>query len=384
VSNILAPEKRLRVLGCLVDGNGVRATERLCDVNQRTILRFGLTLGEGAWNFHNAMVHDIATPLLELDEVWSYVGKKQARCTPEESAAGLGEAYNFVGFAMPSRFAVTWKVGKRDGDTALAFANDLRRRLVVMPAITSDGFAPYISAIGYSFGLNVDYAQGVKHYTRGGRKDDDHRYEPPRDPFLVKKTIFGAPNLEASTTAHLERHNGTMRHFIGRMRRLVLAFSKKPENHRAAVALAYCYYNFCWIPRTMRQTPAMAIGVTDHAYELPEFMDAILSAKPCDAPEKKPLAPRTPTTASRPLPNGRGFLRVVPSRSGPATPTPAPGPAAPSPVAPAADASGQLDLFAWRPRPAASPVVPPAPSKRLPPGQLSLFGIDFDPELPKS
>lgn len=359
----LARDKRLAVLAALVDGNSARATTRMCDVNLRTVLRFGLTLGAGAINLHNAMVRDIATPLLELDEVWSYVGKKQARCTPEESAAGLGEAYNFVGLAMPSRFVVSWECGKRDGVTCGAFAADLRSRLRTMPAITSDGFAPYIGAIGKEFGFAVDYSQGVKHYTKGGRRDDDHRYEPPRDPFLTKHIVFGAPDLETSTTAHIERHNGTMRHIVGRMRRLVYAFSKDPAHHRAALALAYTYYNFCWIPRTLRVTPAMAIGLSDHIYELPELMDALLSAEPSERPTAQPLEPRQPTTTARPLPAGRGFLRVAPSSgsSRPTTTPPGHG-APPGGAAPEGDgwleASGQqLSLLDWKPR-AARPLPP--------------------------
>src|SRR5262249_59827890 len=96
----------------------------------------------------------------------------------------------------------------------------------VMPAVTTDGFNSYPVAIGAAFGPGVDYAQTVKHYTRGGRRDDDHRYEPPRDPFVTKHVVFGAPDLDKATTTHVERNNGTMRHFIGRMRRLVYAFSK--------------------------------------------------------------------------------------------------------------------------------------------------------------
>lgn len=362
MANVLQPEKRLAVLAALVDGNSVRATERMTGVNLRTILRFGLTLGEGAQRLHNTIARDLNCPLIESDEIWSYVGKKQARVTDEENAAGLGEAYTFVALAMPSRYVVTWKVGKRDDATTDAFVADLRARLVVMPAMTSDGFAPYIPAIGKHMGPGVDYAQVIKNYTAKGRRDDDHRYEPPRDPFITKRSVYGVPNVERATTAHVERQNGTMRHVIGRMRRLVYAFSKKPENHRAAVALAYCYYNLCWIPKGLRVTPAMAVGVVDHVYSLPEFMDAVLTAQPCDTPEKQPIAIRTPEGPARELPNGRGFLRLVGSTSG--TPSPSPSPVTPPPdpvvqaiasptvepvaVPPVDDR--QLDLFAWKPR----------------------------------
>jgi len=368
---ILAPEKRLAVLAALVDGNSVRATSRMTEVNLRTILRFGVQLGDGAARLHNRLVRDLNCPLIENDEIWSYVGKKQARVSEIENAAGLGEAYTFVALAMPSRFVITWKVGKRDEETADAFMSDLRARLVVMPSMTSDGFSPYPAAIGKHLGPGVDYAQTIKNYTKSGRRDDDHRYEPPRDPFITKKAIFGAPDVDRATTAHVERHNGTMRHFIGRMRRLVYAFSKKPENHRAAVALTYCYYNLCWIPGKLRVTPAMAAGVVDHVYDLPEFMNAVLSAEPCDAPEKKPLAPRLPEGPARELPNGRGFLRLVPPSGGPAEPPPGHGAPPPvqapavAPVEPSAAPAAQLDLFSWRPR-----------ARPLPPSgtQLTLFG----------
>jgi hypothetical protein len=200
----------------------------------------------------------------------------------------------------------------------------------------------------------------------------DHRYEPPRDPFITKRAIFGAPDLDRATTAHIERQNGTMRHFIGRMRRLVYAFSKKLENHRAAISLCYAYYNYCWVVKTLRVTPAMALGVTDHIWELEEFMVAALSAPPCETSERKPLEHRKPETTARELPNGRGFLRVVqggkdaPSSPPPEAPTPPPtAPAVPSVEAPALPSTApvddrQLSLLAWRPKP------PPK-------GQLSLF-----------
>src|SRR5262249_8225373 len=153
-----------------------------------------------------------------------------------EHAAGLGEAYTFVALGMPSRFVITWTVGKRDQETTNIFIDDLRARLVVMPKIASDGFAAYPTPIGKAFGHGIDYGQCVKNYTKRGRKDDDNRYEPPRDPFVTKKVIFGAADY--FTTSHGERQHGTIRHFLGRVRRLVYAFSKKPENHKAAVALA--------------------------------------------------------------------------------------------------------------------------------------------------
>lgn len=366
--SVMSTAERLQVLGALVDGNSERATERMTGVNRKTISRFVLRLGKSAEHLHNAQAHDLSCSVIEQDEIWSYVGKKQARVDPAKDGPDVGEAYTFVGLAMPARYVVAWKVGKRDQTTANGFVADLRARLVVMPVLTSDGFAPYVPAIGQSFGPGVDYAMNLKNYRTGAKPGPDHRYEPPRDPFITKKVIFGAPDLDKATTAHIERHNGTMRHQIGRMRRLCYAFSKDLEHHKAAVALAHVHYNLCWIPRTTRVSPALAVGATDHLWELPELLDALLSVPETAPPMIKPLAPQVPAGTARPLPNGRGFLRVVPGGGG-AAPAPALSPAAPPspPVAPAEVASGdpaaqasfQLDLFAWKPKPK---------------GQLSLFG----------
>lgn len=237
--NVLSHEKRLRVLAALVDGNSERAVERMTGVQKKTIGRFAVAIGEGAQRLHDRIARDLTCSLIEVDEIWSFVKKKQARVDPVEDGPDVGEAYTFTGLAMPSRFVLTWKVGKRDQETADAFVADMRARLVVMPSMTSDGFQPYISAVGKSFGPGVDYAQTVKNYRTGAARGPDHRYEPPRDPFITKTTVFGAPDIARATTAHVERHNGTLRHHVGRMRRLCYAFSKKLENHKAAVAL-------CW------------------------------------------------------------------------------------------------------------------------------------------
>jgi IS1 family transposase len=355
MSNVLSDEKRLAVLAALVDGNSERAVERMTDVDRKTVRRLAIALGEGAVNLHNRLARGLSCSLVQVDEIWSYVQKKEARVT-EKDGPDVGEAYTFVALDSSSRFVIGWHVGKRDQASTDTFMQDVRARLVVMPAMTSDGFAPYISAIGASFGPGIDYAQTIKNYGSKGRREggSDHRYEPPRDPFITKKSIFGAPNLERASTAYVERNNGTMRHHIGRMRRLCLAFSKKLPNHRAAIALAYVHYNLCHVVSTLRVTPAMAAHVTDHVWDLRELLAALLDAAPCEAPEKQVLASRVPEVTHRELPNNRGFLRVV--DGGKAKPV-APTPIAPVPVPmvatvaePEIPRGTQLDLFAWKTR----------------------------------
>jgi IS1 family transposase len=225
-----------------------------------------------------------------------------------------------------SDWFISYHVGKRDAESADAFARDLRSRLTMVPHISTDGFPAYPEVIAKHFGGSVDFGTVVKHYRHGAQRGPDHRYEPPRDPFVTKHAIFGAPSMDLIGTAHVERYNLTQRHIVGRTRRLCLAFSKTLRGHRAAIALGVFVYNFVREHATLghHTTPAIAAGLT--------------APSVADLPVAVPAAP----------------------------------PAAPSASSPAAPAL-----------PSTSPTAPKPRSKRLPPGQLSLFGIDFDPEAKK-
>ena len=389
MSHVLSTEKRLKVLAALVDGNSIRGIERMTDANQRTISNFALTIGEGCQRLHDRLVLDLACSLIELDEQWSFILKKEARVTPKDGP-DVGDVWTWVALDRTSRLTISFIVGKRDQATADAFVADLRARLVVMPQVTSDGLALYDSPLGKAFGVGVDYAQTIKNFTVLGERSPDHRYEPAREPFITKRAVYGAPDLDRATTSHVERSNLTTRHSNGRMRRLCLAFSKRIEHHRAAAALRYTYGNFCWVIRTLRVTPAMQAGITDHVWTLGEFMETVLAEAPAPKPQPKPLAYRTPEVPARELPNGRGWLRLISGGKGgaPSAPSPDPSPAAPAgpmvapaelpapvaapvemPATSSAEGAGpeQLDLLSWRPTPKAS--VPAS-------GQLWLFDLD--------
>ncbi|KYF75843.1 transposase [Sorangium cellulosum] len=355
MANVLPAEKRVRVLAALLDGNSIRAVERMTEVNHRTITRLLLALGAGAVRLHDRLVRDVQCSLVQVDEIWSFVQKKQARVT-EADPPDVGEAYTFVAIDATSRMVISWRVGKRDQATTDAFIADLRARMLVMPQLTSDGFAPYIPAVGASFGTSIDYMQTVKNYrSRSRGRRDDHRYEPPRDPFITKSTVYGAPDPAKASTSYVERLNGSTRHTNGRMRRLYYAFSKKGGHHAAAVALNYVAYNLTRVIRTLRVTPAMQAGITDHVWTLDELLDTLLAEEEHAAPEAKPLTHREPSAPARALPGGRGFLRLVteltpalkrpPHRSEPPPPAVPPVQAAPTPPAEPQRGMVQLDLF---------------------------------------
>jgi hypothetical protein len=159
--------------------------------------------------------------------------------------------------------------------------------------------------------------------------------------FITPRIVFGAPNTDKATTYAIERSNLTARQWNARLHRRTLSFSKKLDRHCAAVALHYVYRNLCHIARNMRVTSAMAAGIADHVWTLAELMEAALAERAGEKPTPKPLAFRQPETTARPLPEGRGFLRVVGSSSGPGGPA---APPPPPPSAPAAFATPDLQL----------------------------------------
>lgn len=338
--NALPWETRVRIVAALTEGNSLRATARLVGVSKNAVMHFALRVGEGCEHLHNRLVRGIGAPLVECDERWSFIGKKEARVEPGVDPAEWGDVYTFVALDAVTKLVIAYYVGKRDQPSTDAFIIDLRSRLTVVPHLSTDGFSPYAQAVGASFLGVADYGMVVKNYSRGAQRGPDHRYEPPRDPFITKTAVQGAPDLERLSTSHVERNNLTMRHTVGRTRRLCLAFSKTLRGHRAAEALGFAAYNFVRVCGPIGMTPAMSAGIVDRPWTVAELMDAALAEVPVDKPTPQPLAlpPGRAAQAARALPNGRGWLRAVDGGKG------AP-PAAPAPAAPAAPRGVQLDLF---------------------------------------
>ena len=140
--------------------------------------------------------------------------------------------------------------------------------------ITTDGFTPYASAIEWTLHDRVDYAMLVKQYAES--RIEEERYSPAECTGCKRKKMIGNPNPEKISTSHVERQNLTMRMHIRRLTRLTNAFSKKWENLWAALALHFGYYNFCRIHSTIRVTPAMEAGISDHVWSLDELLTEVV------------------------------------------------------------------------------------------------------------
>lgn len=356
--SLLSLAKRAEVIGHLCEGAGIRPTSRLTDVSKPTILALLLKVGTGCDRLHDRLVRDLDIRDIQADEIWSYIQKKQARVEPEDDPT-FGDAYTWLALARTQKLIISYRVGKRDEASAMLFAADLRARLVTVPQVSTDGFASYATAIGQRFEA-VDFGQVVKRYGRSPRRvrdgmPSDHRYEPPRDPFITRTPVFGAPDMSRCSTSHVERLNLDVRMSTRRLTRLCNGFSRKLTHHIAAISLFVAFHNFCRIHGALRCTPAMEAGITSSVWSVEQLVERALevAGEVATPPEKKPLrmperTPEAPAAPVRELPGGRGFLRLVkgsvaPAPSGPVSPGRA-GDGAPIPL----DTRGtwrQLHLF---------------------------------------
>ncbi|MGA7921353.1 MAG: IS1 family transposase [Candidatus Acidiferrales bacterium] len=268
--NRLPPEKRIQILGLLVEGNSLRATSRLADVSINTVTKLLVDLGAVCADFHHENVRNVRVRRLQCDEIWAFVGAKQKHVRPEKRAEGWGDTWTWVALDADSKLCVSYLVGGRDGWWAREFMSDCAKRVQGKLQITTDGHKAYLDAVEDAFGADVDYAQLQKIY--GASDEPDTRYSPPICIGCDLKVISGDPDPKHVSTSYVERQNLTMRMGMRRFTRLTNAFSKKVENHAAMVAIHFLYYNFARVHKTLRITPAMAAGLTDHVWSLEEIV----------------------------------------------------------------------------------------------------------------
>jgi len=273
IMNITPLERQIQITNALVEGNSIRATARMTGVEHKTVLRILARIGEGCAKLLDEKIRRVPAKRVEVDEIWTYVLKKKRRLTDEDDPAERGDQYVFVAIEAESKLVISHCVGKRDLRTAITLVDDLQSRLTSRIQLTTDGFTAYLTAVEAVFGADVDYAQLVKVY--GSRKGDGEGpawYGPAEVIEVTPIKVTGEPRPSLISTSYVERQNLSMRMGMRRFTRLTNAFSKKLANLRAAVALYFAHYNFVRIHQTLRVTPAMAAGITDHVWDLTDLL----------------------------------------------------------------------------------------------------------------
>jgi IS1 family transposase len=272
--NILAADQRARILNCLVEGCSMRSTSRLTGTAKKTVERLLVSAGRACADYMDKTMRDLNCKLLQVDEVWSFTYAKQKNLPDRlRGSKEAGDTWTWIAIDAATKLIPCWHIGKRTATDAYHFINDIAERLATRVQLTSDGFRPYLEAIEGAFGSEIDYAQLVKLY--GNDTSTEVRYSPPVCIGARKVRVIGNPDRALISTSHVERQNLTLRMSNRRFTRLTNAFSKKLENHKHAAAIHFMHYNFCRIHQTLRVTPAMEAGLTDHLWTLEEVVALI-------------------------------------------------------------------------------------------------------------
>lgn len=268
--NKMSTERRAAVVRCLVEGNSIRSTVRMTGAAKNTVVKLLADLGQACSTYQHETLVGLKTRVVQVDEIWSFVGSKEKNTSAEKKEEGNGDAWTWVAIDADSKLVVTWHVGLRDQSSCRDFIDDLAARLTNRIQLTSDGLGTYKDAVKMAFGKNVDYGMLVKSY--GAEAGSEIRYSPSICTGAKAKAVIGDPIESQISTSYVERQNLTMRMSMRRFTRLTNAFSKKLENHEYAVALHFMHYNFCRKHQSIKTTPAVAAGIADHVWSIEELI----------------------------------------------------------------------------------------------------------------
>jgi IS1 family transposase len=272
--NKLDRKTRAQILHLLCEGQSIRAITRLTGCSKNTVAKLLVEAGHACAAYQDKVIRNLKCKRVQMDEIWSFVYAKNDNVKKAKSApTTAGDVWTWTAICADTKLIVSWLLGARDTDAALTFTHDLESRLAHRVQLTSDGHRPYLTAVEAAFADQVDYAMLIKIY--GADPQAEKRYSPAKCIGSEKHPKIGSPDEDHISTSYVERSNLTMRMHMRRFTRLTNAFSKKVENHAAAIALHTMYYNFVRIHQTLRVTPAMAAGVTKKLWEVSDIVEML-------------------------------------------------------------------------------------------------------------
>jgi IS1 family transposase len=300
----------------LAEGVSIRATARLMECDKDTVCHWLPRLGRHCRRVREYFFRHLHLSECQLDELWTFVYKKEKHLTVLEKLAGrYGDAWIWTAFDPVHKLVPAWRVGKRTLGDAKQFINTLKNRLDGrIPFFTSDDLPHYADALLAAYG---EWYTPPRWGTRG--RWPAPRQRPPaalcyavvikeregsRVVQVSTRLVYGTEEqlarlLKTSPVSHtintygVERNNLTMRQHSRRLGRKVNAFSKKRPYLKHQLEVAFAYYHFCRPHRGLRQplpypiltkngngspkkwrlvTPAMAAGLTDHVWTMDELL----------------------------------------------------------------------------------------------------------------
>jgi IS1 family transposase len=258
----------------LVEGNSIRATARLTGVCKDAVLKLLRDMGNACSAYHNSTVRNIRTRRVQCDEAWSFCYAKAKNVPEEKKGHRRGSVWTWAAICADSKLIISYLCGGRDAEWACQFMEDLASRVATRIQITTDGHRAYAEAVENAFGMDVDYAMLIKLF--GAPSDrPDTRYSPAAYIGTRTGVLSGNPDPRHVSTSYSERMNLNLRMGMRRFTRLTNGFSKKFENHCHMVAIYLMYYNFCRVHQTLRVTPAVESGLSDHVWSVEELCNLL-------------------------------------------------------------------------------------------------------------
>ncbi|MGB6786506.1 MAG: IS1 family transposase [Candidatus Acidiferrales bacterium] len=269
--NRLSIEKRTQIVSALVEGNSLRSVVRMTGTAMNTLLKLLADVGAACAEYQDATLRNLPCKRIQCDEVWQFCYSKSKNVPMEKRGQfGYGDVWTWIALDADTKLVPCYAIGDRSAGTAYAFMHDLASRLARRVQLTTDGHRAYLSAVEDTFGAEIDYAMLIKLY--GTDDEKEVRYSPAECMGCEPVVVAGNPDPNHISTSFVERQNLTMRMSMRRFTRLTNAFSKKVENLEHSVALHYMWYNFARIHKTLRVTPAMEAGISDHVWSIEEIV----------------------------------------------------------------------------------------------------------------
>ena len=272
VEDYLQDPKGQMAIRMLVEGCSVRTAERLTGIRRDSIIDLLLIAGRRCEQLMDSL-HGVPATDIQMDECWNFVYCKEKNKGPEDAHNDeIGDCYNWVVIDRLTKLVVAFVCGRRTSANAMEVCRKVRRATSpdVRFQLTTDGLQAYITNVDEMLLDRCDFAQLIKVYA--APREGEQRYSPADVVEAIPVVISGNPDPKKICTRHVERQNLTMRMQMRRLTRLTNGFSKKLDNHKAAVALHFGFYNFCQLHGTLRVTPAMEAGIADHVWDVTELL----------------------------------------------------------------------------------------------------------------
>jgi IS1 family transposase len=224
---------------------------------------------------HDKLVRNVQTDSVQVDELWARVGVRQSRIEPGDTERG--DFYTFLGIAAREKLIFSYTTGKRNADTTRVFVEDMASRVPGRIQVTSDGWEAYPALIREYMLERLDYAVLIKQFGGNPEDPDKRRYSPDKLTGIQIRVKAGNPRRDRIGTSYVERVNLTVRHFNKRFVRLGLGWSRKLENHKAAVSVFVACYNFCKIHSTLGCTPAVGAKIATETWTVEKLVREALA-----------------------------------------------------------------------------------------------------------